>query len=168
MSSNIPDGYYFDMNTGIETAYLLGVQDGKFEPDDFSVTYTLRHTHGTYCYPTAEPVYLTSKSSTSRETDNGGSSYYTQYTYSATYKCSACDYKASASKSTNQEWNFDDSLKSSTKTAAFNKVRDKHLINGTYCPNSGYQCGKIEDLQTVDNVNMIGEGDEIVSATINF
>ena len=42
-----------------------------------------------------------------------------------------------------------------------------HLTNGR-CTAGGIQCGKTEGLQDITDVSILGAGDNVISATIDF
>ena len=169
-NTEIRDGIYLDYKDAIDSAYAKGVTDGKTgsETKEVDVIYHINHTHGSYCYPTAEPVFVNDKSETKSEYDSDRGTHYNNYGYTAWYKCSVCGATYSATRSTTHKWDFDDGLKSQARTDAYNKVRNNHLVNGTYCPASGYQCGKEDGEQDITDGSVLGAGDTVVSATIKY
>ena len=166
----IETAWYTDIKDAIDSAYAKGFTDGSTgsNPVPVDVIYHINHTHGSYCYPTAEPVFVNDKSETKSEYDSDRGTHYNDYGYTAWYKCSVCGATYSATRSTTHEWDFDDGLKSQARTDAYNKVRNNHLVNGTYCPANGYQCGKEDGEQDITDVSVLGAGDSVVSATIMY
>ncbi len=126
----------------MKSAYNLGVVDGKANAsvNNVNITYTVKHTHNSSCYPTASFTYLGSE--------------YNKYIEDTEYIwiCSVCNTRFVDRNS--DGW---------TARQTFNA----HLVNG-HCPNSSFTCGKIEGTRTTTNISTLASGDAVISATITY
>ncbi|MCR5670683.1 MAG: hypothetical protein K6G10_06725 [Butyrivibrio sp.] len=160
-SITFPAGYY-DEHT-VSTASI---------PDDFDAVYTIRHTHGDYCHPeatydTTYRNYMTRKD----DYEDEEHTYDTEH-YEFTYICKACGtkfvYDLKSREANGRSAENDPQKKKQAQAQAWKKfTASSHYKNG-YCMKSDICCGKSEGEQQVRDVSMLGNGDEVVSVTIDF
>ena len=158
LSSLLPAGYYdnVDISTTLNPI-------GK-------VTYTVSHTHGSYCYPVPEMVNGKARSPEGTERlDNGVTITMVYHYYDV--ECSICGKKFTGnggSRSRNSG-GYEQSRMNNAKALA-EKAFNKHLVDGR-CPNTDESmrtCGKDEGERIVTDVTTLQEGDSVVSATIDY
>lgn len=164
----IPDGYYFDMITAIDTAYAMGKTAASIDTTNISVKYNVNHTHGDYCYPIASYSLTRSQFNgygDDHDNDSGHDWDTTHVRYTAT--CSICGGSYSGEARNRHKNTVKSETESSARSQCISSF-NSHLIAGGRCSRAGYKCGKAEGTQTVTDVSTLGAGDSVISATIEF
>ena len=156
------------LNEAIKTAFDLGVTAGAVNPQKVDVTYHIEHTHGSYCYPLANPTNYRDNSYSSDYYDSDYNSHYNVYHHRYSCQCSVCGRTFNGNGGDRQEGQGgrSSSMVAAAKAAAENTFY-AHLTNGR-CTAGGIQCGKTEGLQDITDVSILGAGDNVISATIDF
>ncbi len=147
-SNTIPNAYYESIDDAISTAYQMGLTNGATTTnlDNVSITYTVRHTHGNYCYPTRSLVLNGTRTASA---GNGKNSYRTTGT------CTACGQT------------FDSGWVESSSGSG-RSVDYVYTIYGGHSCNPIRNCGLDEGTRTTSDATTLKAGDEVVSATITY
>lgn len=146
-TKKIEDGYYEDLNSAIDTAYQMGLTAGATNTnlDNVTVTYTIKHTHGSYC----RAVRSLSIDYQNQSTSSGGKKQFRVKGH-----CTACG------KTFDSGWYDADSY-----SAPSNVV---YSLYGSHSCNPPLICGKEEGTRTTTDSSSLTAGDEVVSAVIDF
>lgn len=146
-TKTIEDGYYEDLNSAIDTAYQMGLTAGATNTnlDNVTVTYTIKHTHGSYC----RAVRSLSIDYQNQSTSSGGKKQFRVKGH-----CTACG------KTFDSGWYDADSY-----SAPSNVV---YSLYGSHSCNPPLICGKEEGTRTTTDSSSLTAGDEVVSAVIDF
>ena len=147
-TQTIPNAYYEGMDDAISTAYQMGLTNGAANTnlDNVSITYTVKHTHGSGCYP------VRSLSIDSNRQDNGSDGKRQTRT---TGHCTACG------KYFDSGW--EDNSEGYSKTIGY----VQNIYMGHSC-NPSLICGLVEGMRTTSDATTLKSGDEVVSATITY
>ena len=142
-SNSIPNAYYESIDDAISTAYQMGLTNGATNTnlDNVSITYTVRHTHGSYCRATKSLVIDSNRKSGNE--------------YRSTGHCTACG------ASFDSGW--------TTASNGFSKTQGyvANIYMGHSC-NPSLICGLDEGTRTTSDATTLKAGDEVISATITY
>lgn len=141
----------YNYKSGYNAGYAEGI--AKSQSATANVVYTISHTHGEYCKPTASYSEIAAH----QEWENIGEKDNPNYTWVWYHgiRCNVCG--RSWSKSSG----------SGIPSMPTDKYQ-QHLNGYGKCPYGSYVCGKSAGQQNVTNVSALGMGDTVVSAVVQY
>ena len=151
----VASGYYtggqIDTTQVYKAGYTEGAAAAAANRPNVSITYRVRHTHGSWCYPEAKPLH---SEWTGNKLQDDGHSWARKW--ESTTTCSVCG----------ESW----TARSGNGWPGHDGPDGKfynHLVNGK-CPKASLCCGKPEGEYTTTNAISIGTGDTLVSAEVRY